>query len=448
MVIGGSVFCSSCGYPHAPGAAFCDRCAAPLGAPAAEAPVGRRTGVVVAAVTAAVVLVAGAAVGGVLAARHGGRRGPSQLAAQAPLAAVASATAVPASTPRAATSTPSPTSSGFTAIYANASPAVVRIDATTCDGSGVGTGFLLRDGLVATVAHVVSGAVAIGLTSDSAHVGARIVGEDDATDLALLRPSTALSGTGLVFTAGNPAIGDPVAAIGYPLGEPKTLSTGAVSGLNRTEQIDGTSRSGLIQTDAPVNPGNSGGPLLDSAGHVVGLVDAKDTGAEGLAWAVDGPAANAEFADWAAHPNPVPPGSCSDPLGPSQGAAPALPGGGASDGGLSALETYFAAINRGDYATAFAQMDAHATGGSTESQFAQAEATTFDQDFRVVDESTPSPTTEQVQLDFTSLQGAGQGPNGDTCDNWTLLYTLIQQADGTWLIDSASGVDGSTHSSC
>ena len=129
----------------------------------------------------------------------------------------------------------------------------VRIETTACGGGSVGTGFLVAPGLVATAAHVLAGARVIVVRADSGGRIGDVIGLDEGHDLALVRTTPrSLSGHVFPLADADPEVGATVAAIGYPLAGPRSLTRGAVSAL----------LPGFIQTDAAVNPGNSGGPLL------------------------------------------------------------------------------------------------------------------------------------------------------------------------------------------
>jgi putative serine protease PepD len=173
------------------------------------------------------------------------------------------------------------------AIYARDATGVVDItargatDPTRPPGStsttNTGTGFILGTaGRIVTAEHVVTGATSITVQlQDGAIRTAAVLGTDDATDLAVLRIDT----SGLTLQPlrfGRSAalrVGDPVAAIGDPFGYRRSLSAGLVSALDRTiAGGNGFAMAHVIQTDAPLNPGNSGGPLLDAQGAVVGIV--------------------------------------------------------------------------------------------------------------------------------------------------------------------------------
>jgi S1-C subfamily serine protease len=199
---------------------------------------------------------------------------------------------------------------------------VVRIEVRACDHKEIGTGILLDSHHVATVEHVVDAAGVIQIKRGGKLLAtATVVGTDKARDLSLLRTSTPISGYRFQLTAREPRLGASIAALGYPLGLPLTVTRGSVSGLARTIPIDGVDRQRLIQTDAAVNPGNSGGPLIAvETGKVVGLVDLGTNQANGLAFAVSTQVARPLLDAWRASPQPVASASCAQP--PTPPAAP------------------------------------------------------------------------------------------------------------------------------
>ncbi|MBX5441681.1 MAG: trypsin-like peptidase domain-containing protein [Solirubrobacteraceae bacterium] len=143
-------------------------------------------------------------------------------------------------------------------------------------GEATGSGFVIdEDGDILTNAHVVDGAVKVTVQfDDDRTVDARIVGKDVSTDLALLRVDPdGLDLHPIPFGSSKDLkVGDPVLAIGNPFGLDRTLTTGVVSALQRQITApNGFAIRDVIQTDAAINPGNSGGPLLDAAGHVIGI---------------------------------------------------------------------------------------------------------------------------------------------------------------------------------
>lgn len=159
--------------------------------------------------------------------------------------------------------------------------------------SGAGSGVVISsDGYILTCAHVVSGASNITVTIGDTDYPATVVGEDDTSDVAVLK----IDATDLTLaTVGNSdslAVGESVLAVGNPLGElGGTVTSGIVSALNRSVTIQGTSSTNtmsLIQMDASVSPGNSGGGLFNMNGELIGLVNAKSSSsdAEGLGFAI------------------------------------------------------------------------------------------------------------------------------------------------------------------
>jgi S1-C subfamily serine protease len=203
------------------------------------------------------------------------------------------------------------------AIYRRESPGVVTVVSIFQSASGVGqlfdgggnqegvgSGFVIdRRGEIATNAHVVTNGGGGALKrakqvfvqfADGNEVPAKIVGADPNVDVALiridpkgldLRPLPLGTSTGLV-------VGSPVAAIGSPFQEPQSLSVGVISGLNRTISSLAAGQfkiTGAIQTDAAINHGNSGGPMLDASGRVLGInaqIQSTGGGGEGVGFAV------------------------------------------------------------------------------------------------------------------------------------------------------------------
>jgi putative serine protease PepD len=159
-------------------------------------------------------------------------------------------------------------------IYAAASPSVASV--RTSEGSG--TGFLVdSNGTIVTNAHVVGDnkQVQVRFDDKGAYHDAQVLSVDASTDLAALKvDESAVQGIRPLELADSDAaqVGDSVVAIGYPLGLDRTATAGIVSGLERQIQSpNGFSIDKVIQTDAAVNPGNSGGPLLNAKGQVIGV---------------------------------------------------------------------------------------------------------------------------------------------------------------------------------
>jgi putative serine protease PepD len=165
-----------------------------------------------------------------------------------------------------------------TQIYQRDSAGVVAIKAVTSEGGDSGTGIVLNDeGLILTNDHVVAGASSLTVAAKGSSSDTRtatLVGEEANDDLALIKVDP--SGLGLKplsLVSSTPVqVGDSVYAIGNPYGLEETLTRGIVSALGREIAApDGAKISGAIQTDAALNPGNSGGPLLNEQGDVIGV---------------------------------------------------------------------------------------------------------------------------------------------------------------------------------
>jgi putative serine protease PepD len=162
-------------------------------------------------------------------------------------------------------------------VYNNAKNAIAFISAQTSQGTATGSGFVVSsDGKIVTNEHVIDGAtqVTVKVGVNGKAQTAQVIGADASKDLAVLKvdPGTTKLHVLAFGDSSSVQVGDPVYAIGNPYGLDDTLTSGIVSALNRQIQApDGTPTTGAIQTDAALNPGNSGGPLLDGSGKVIGV---------------------------------------------------------------------------------------------------------------------------------------------------------------------------------
>ena len=228
--------------------------------------------------------------------------------------AAESTPADPVRTTRVEVVTPAAAGSEFDAraIYEREAPGVVTVislfgedgegGSAAGDGEGVGSGFVISgDGEIVTNAHVVTAGEGRDARrarevyvefADSNKVRAEVVGHDPDADVALLRVRTA----GLTLRplplgrSARTRVGEPVAAIGSPFGERQSLSVGVVSAIDRSiRSLTAFEIPGAIQTDAAVNPGNSGGPLVNARGQVIGInqqIKSRSGGGEGVGFAV------------------------------------------------------------------------------------------------------------------------------------------------------------------
>jgi putative serine protease PepD len=211
----------------------------------------------------------------------------------------ATTTVIQASGSDAARGAGSPSATRLAALYRSAAPGVVDITARgvstassnqspfgapqPSQSTATGTGFVVDGaGHIVTAAHVVDGASSITIGfQDGTERTATVVGRDDASDVAVVK----IDPSGLTLhplplgSSQALGVGDALVAIGDPFGYDRSLSQGIVSGLDRTvDAPNGFTVAHAIQTDAAMNPGNSGGPLLNSSGQVVGVADQIATG--------------------------------------------------------------------------------------------------------------------------------------------------------------------------
>ena len=181
------------------------------------------------------------------------------------------------------------------AVAANVSPSVVTVTVTGANQESLGSGVVLTsNGLILTNNHVVSsqGTVSVRLSTGKT-VPAQVVATDTTHDLALVQ-ATGLSGlTPVTFgTSSSVAVGDTVLAFGAPLGLSGTVTSGIISALDRSVNTGTEKLSGLLQTDAAINEGNSGGALVNTAGQVIGInvaiatASQQDSGSVGLGFAI------------------------------------------------------------------------------------------------------------------------------------------------------------------
>ncbi len=173
----------------------------------------------------------------------------------------------------AATPSPTPTSAAsltVPGIYQRVAPSVVIVRTR----GGLGTGVIVADdGTILTANHVIASGGTITVTfADGTTANATVAAAEPKLDIAALTPAKLPQVVVSATLGGGAGVGASVVAIGNPLGLIDSVSAGVISGLDRTADTNNGKFSGLIQFDASVNPGSSGGPLLDAHGLVIGIV--------------------------------------------------------------------------------------------------------------------------------------------------------------------------------
>jgi putative serine protease PepD len=178
---------------------------------------------------------------------------------------------------------------------ARALPGVVSVQVRTGSGAASGSGFVFDErGHIVTNSHVVGGGTGGTVSvvgADGRRQNAEVVGADPANDIAVLRVDNPGALTRLALADPNGIrVGEPVLAVGSPLGLSGTVTAGIVSALDRQVRLGGSARQTAVQTDASINPGNSGGPLVNARGEVIGVNTAIATleggGSIGIGFAV------------------------------------------------------------------------------------------------------------------------------------------------------------------
>lgn len=332
-----------------------------------------------------------------------------------------------------------PVPAGWPELVKDIKTGVARIGVASCNGAGVGSGFLVDNTHVATAAHVVEGAAGITIGVNGQVVTATIVGISEAEDLALLKTDSPVMGHLFAFADQDPPEGTEVGVLGYPLGENFTFDTGRINGLNRQNGPVFNGVGHILQTNTVINGGNSGGPLVTADGDVVGLVMSTRTGIihngtvyeaaiEGTNYVNSGAFAKTLVNAWRKSPSPVPLESCT---------AVALP----TDNQISvtvdtpdergmqvaqSLLLHAQAINGGAYELAF-------NGFTPEGQQKQKAVelwsadmnTSYWHSLQISDITNKTNGTIAANVSFTTTQSADKGPNRQTCSIWHMQYTMV-----------------------
>ena len=331
-------------------------------------------------------------------------------------------------------------------LVAKARSGVVKIEVDACGIQEIGTGFLVGSRLVATVEHVVGGASSITLKQGGKTVATgTVIGQDSARDVALIRASSPIRGTVLRLAPRAPQLGESVAGLGFPFALPLTVTKGSVSGLGRTVPINGVNRRQMVQTDAAVNEGNSGGPLISiENGDVIGLVDLGTHRANGIGFAVSAQVAEPLLQAWQTAPQPVSGSSCDSgtssgpqatvPPPPSptpQVPTPQVPTPSAPSDEqvvLDVVNQHWENIKNHNFSAAYQDLGPNLASGESSWVSGQEAAgiTGVSYQFSVAWVNGDNARVDIVQLQTQDAQSG--------CSNWTGHYGMARIA-GSWLIN-------------
>ncbi len=388
-------------------------------------------------IAAAAVVVVGAVVTGIVVTRDAGTGSSTGPAGPTtgPRAGVTGPTILlPTDLPTSpATTTTTPPTTGrpdFGPAARTAARAVVRVFASTCQGTGVGSGFWIDDSTVITSYPSVARSVStVVVDPDRGPIVATVSGADPATGVAVL--TTEAPGSGAVLSVGSsaPAEGDSVAVVGVPgRRSGAAASTGRVGAGDISLRTHGTAVSGLVAVSGRSDLGLAGAPVVDVSGSVVGVVYADAAPSRRLMV----PAASLSSGVQAASASgPPAAGRCARPEGPG---SQTVVSGSAPKAMRKGLTAYFGGINSGDWARAYAAMGPryHVNGSPRW-------PSTFDFDIRVRSVKQTSAGW-RAWVTFTSLQSVAESPQGSgyTCARWSFDYLFSRDGDRLEINDSVA----------
>ena len=318
------------------------------------------------------------------------------------------------------TASPPPDLAG---VFARVRSGVVRVLASTCTGTGVGTGFLTDARTAVTALVSVDRAVAVVIVVRGRPIPATVRSVSPVTGLATLRLARPVAGYHLALGEAAPTVGQQVGVVGVPVAStaPK-LTKVAVTATDER----GSGLSGLVALKGSADLGLSGAPVVDGSGGVVGMVvaDEDETGLK---------AVPAGTLDRAARKKPGK-GSCGRPSGPQ---IPTVITGDAPEASKATLQRYFAGINTGDYDAVFDAFEPGTLKGSR-SEIEKGFRSTYDFHIRI-----EAWQGQNVWVRFDSIFAAGRGPRSSlTCARWSRVFVFGDSDGGTRIgrVENRTGV--------
>lgn len=362
---------------------------------------------------------------------------------------VFSSGSVPSTTPE-PTNSETPTggeSLPWDRVLAQSRDSVVMIQTSSCnDGPASGSGFVVGPDLVMTAAHVVDTASAAAVRMDDGMiVPADLVAYDSSSDSAVLRTAVPLGVSEFELVRSDPVQGQELAAFGYPLGEPRlSMSAGVVSALDKTIEYDTVTVDDAFITDAAINAGNSGGPVVDRSGEVIGLVSgsAADPSAQGRNFVIPSPLLVEDLTEWRDRPTlgfepcgddgpgpeeDVPPSSLEILITTDHEDAYSI---------AATLTVHGQSINEGNYSSAWALFtDANKARVQDLEAWSRGVATSY---WRLITVNSVVRDGDKATAEviLRTEQTAEAGFDGQTCSIHSMSYELVL-VEGVWLIDRA-----------
>lgn len=340
--------------------------------------------------------------------------------------------------------TPAVTPTSPDDLFVQVGDGVVRIGVVGCDGWSVGSGLLVSPTTVLTVSHVVASGAWFSVRAGHSVVSAEVVADAPERELALLRLSEPLDGHVFEFAEAEPEVGAPVFALGYPGGKPLSQTGGTVSGLDRRREVADQDLEHLVQFDAAIAGGNSGGPVVDASGQVIGLSEAVEQEEQNTNYAVSGRDAAGFVADNADAQDVVDVAHCPAPRAEVEQLVRVDSQAGDAWDVAYWLATDYRSINDGDYEYAWNLMTRHMRGSYDGlDAFADAESTSVVLDAHLLDVEAVDEVTDRAKVRFVSLQDEDHAPRGtrQTCSVWSITYDLRMDA-GIWQIDRSRLTSG------
>ena len=341
------------------------------------------------------------------------------------------------------TPSPSPSTLEWPEVFELANSGVTRIAVTTCEGGGSGSGFLVGPDTVMTAAHVVDGATSVSLRFGAAVFAGEPILVDEENDLALVNVEGEPVGHAFAIANEPARVGSEVAALGFPNGRPLAMTRGAVTSVDLRVSVEGQDLRDLFRTDSAIIPGNSGGPVVDSAGDVVGVVTAGSSQA-GEAGAISRPSIMAALESWRsgdASTVMVEPCETSgeEPYGGTPVSVSVTSMSPEAASIAQTFQLYGQAINDRypDLVWDLLTPTMHdQVGGDIDTYFAGL-ATSSWISVDVLNVQTVDSVTDRATIALRTEQAAEFGPDGSTCTDWVITYTLVLD-QGYWQIDGAA----------